>query len=128
MAADTMHLRELPLTGTQQGIWLADQVSDNGSLYTISHAIEIHGALDSQCLSASVQQAMSEADTVIARYEGGRQYLPPDPLAAAVPLPQTVDFSAHAQGRDQAFQQMWQDTREHRDIGGGTAIVPAYYF
>lgn len=122
MAADTMHLRELPLTGTQQGIWLADQVSDNGSLYTISHAIEIHGALDSQCLSASVQQAMSEADTVIARYEGGRQYLPPDPLAAAVPQPQTVDFSAHAQGRDQAFQQMWQDTREHRDIGGGQPL------
>ena len=111
-----------PLTGTQQGIWLADQVSETGDLYNISHAVEIRGPLNVAVLDLAIRQAMSEADTVCALYRDGQQGLRVL-NAGDIPACETLDFSAFADGREQAFARMWADSHAHLAVDGDAPLV-----
>ena len=61
----------LPLTGTQAGIWLAEQVSDRRDAFLIAHAVDFAGEIDAEALARAIRAGMSEADTVTARYREG---------------------------------------------------------
>lgn len=105
------------LTGTQQGIWLADQVSESGDLYNISHAVEIRGPLNAALFDLVIRQAMTEADTVCALYRDGQQTLR-CLRAENIPACEQLDFSALADGREQAFACMWADSHAHLTVDG----------
>ncbi|OHX19568.1 non-ribosomal peptide synthetase, partial [Chromobacterium sphagni] len=105
--------RELPLFGSQLGIWLADQIAEQGNTYTVAHCVELCGAIDAARLSLAIRQGLAEADTVVARFaetaEGPAQFLPVGFDAAALPLPQWQDLSAEAEPEALARQWMRAD-------------------
>lgn len=112
----------LPLTGSQEGIWLADQISEQKTAYIISHAIEFQGAVDLTLLSHAIRQGLAEADTITASFiqtdEGARQMLRADIHAQDIPEPEfiTVDSSA------QAFDIMWADTKTDLALDGSQPL------
>ncbi|WP_420548130.1 amino acid adenylation domain-containing protein [Curvivirga sp.] len=61
-------MNSFPLLNTQSGIWLADQVSDKGNLFTIAHNVEMCGEIDANILSEAIRKGMSEADSITAKY------------------------------------------------------------
>ncbi|WP_428243521.1 amino acid adenylation domain-containing protein [Gynuella sp.] len=85
---------ELPLTSTQLGIWLGDQLYSPRNAYTIAHYIELRGTLNSQQLKQAIHQGLAEIDTVTAEYRhtenGPVQRLPmaqnPDAVVAVEEL------------------------------------------
>ncbi|MEJ2792356.1 non-ribosomal peptide synthetase [Iodobacter sp. LRB] len=88
---------ELPIVGSQLGIWLADQISPLKNGYTVAHYTELQGALDVACLQRAVRQGLSEADTLHARFREGDsgpvQYLPLAVDADCLPDAEFLDLS-----------------------------------
>jgi len=103
--------KTLSLTNTQQGIWLADQVSEDKSIYTISHCIEINGDINDQYLEKAIRTAIFEADTIHARYLDGHQQLITTYTADSLPLKiEKLDLTQYKDGREKAFAFMQEDT------------------
>ncbi|WP_394179988.1 amino acid adenylation domain-containing protein [Marinomonas posidonica] len=105
-----MELKTLPLTRTQEGIWLADQVSDDKNLYTISHCVELKGNIQGQQLQQAIRLALGEADTVIAQYENGKQHFIDNSMDDF--QVETVDYRKLENGRKNAFAIMQEDTNK----------------
>ncbi|PHV06089.1 non-ribosomal peptide synthetase [Janthinobacterium sp. BJB412] len=112
------HIRELPLTGSQQGIWLADQVSEQKNSYVISHWISFQGELLPELLCQAIRQGLAEADTVTARYVGGCQQLRDGLGAADIAAPERFDWRGQADGQARALEWMWADTRADLPLDG----------
>jgi amino acid adenylation domain-containing protein len=108
-----MFNKTLSLTNTQQGIWLADQVSENKQLYTIAHCLEMAGKIQSDYLEKSIRQALSEADTVIADYHDGKQTLS-TPNTVDNIIIEKIDLAHLQNGRAEAMSIMQLDT--HQDL------------
>lgn len=106
-----MRSKRLPLTNTQQGIWLADQVSEDKHLYTISHCLEMKGNIQSGYLEQAIRLALGEADTVLAHYGDGKQTLL-DPKEANNIHIERIDFTRNNAGREQALAIMQADTEQ----------------
>jgi len=72
--------QDLPLSATQLGIWLGDQLADVTNGYAVAHYLELRGVLDVDCLQQAIRMGLAEADTVSGRYlethQGPRQLLP----------------------------------------------------
>ncbi|HWV16359.1 MAG TPA: amino acid adenylation domain-containing protein [Cellvibrio sp.] len=116
-----MHINEkkiLPLIGTQQGIWLADQISERKNTYVISHCIELQGDIETELLQQAIRQGLAEADTVTAEYiaaeQGACQHIRLGITAADIPAPEYFDYREHSQSKSKALAWMWQDT--HADL------------
>ncbi|AJQ94735.1 amino acid adenylation domain-containing protein [Gynuella sunshinyii] len=79
---------ELPLTSTQLGIWLGDQLYSPRNAYTIAHYIELRGHLNSEQLKQAIHQGLAEIDTITAEYQhtdtGPVQRLPTNQTPDAV--------------------------------------------
>ncbi len=114
--------RDVPLTGTQQGIWLADQVSERKNLYVISHYIALDAAVQIEVLQQAIRQGLAEADTVTAVYTVSEAQSASDvqlPLqrirqalsADDIPVPEVYDFRSLSDSKAQALQWMWTDTQ-----------------
>lgn len=120
MSAKTKKI--LPLAGTQQGIWLADQVSEQKNIYVISHCIELQGEINIALLQQAIRQGIAEADTVTADYiagdEGARQVLKPGITAADIAEPELFYFREHSDSRASAWEWMWADTRADLVLDG----------
>ncbi len=71
---------ELELSGTQHGIWLAEQMGHQANTYSVAHCVELQGDVNSDCLCAAIDQGLAEADCVQARFvataQGLRQQVP----------------------------------------------------
>jgi hypothetical protein len=106
-----MRSKRLPLTNTQQGIWLADQVSEDKHLYTISHCLEMKGNIQSGYLEQAIRLALGEADTVLAHYGNGKQTLL-DPKEANNIHIEKIDLTQNNAGREQALAIMQADTEQ----------------
>ena len=106
-----MHSTLLPLTSTQQGIWLAEQVSETQNTYVISHCIEIKHDIDSSALQQAISVALKEADTVLSRYVDGHQEVPSADSIRDLTI-DIIDFSHIENGREQAFYLMEEDTQK----------------
>ncbi len=115
-----MEAQDLPLNGSQLGIWLADQVAENKQGYVIAHCIEVRGALQAELLSRAIQSGLAEADTVTARYvqaeTGARQQLHAQGAMDAVAAPLEFDLRRHADARQQAEAWMRADMAEPFDL------------
>jgi len=57
------------LTDVQTGIWLADQISSKGNVFTIAHKVQINGPVDEAYLLKSIELGFKEADTINAIYQ-----------------------------------------------------------
>ena len=102
----------LSLLPTQEGIWLADQVAEDKSVYVISHCIELVGDINPVLLVRAIQQGLSEADTVTATYQAAGasaeqvlQTSNPDSIAVGVHA-----WRGQADGKARAWEAMWADT------------------
>ena len=102
----------LPLLPSQQGIWLADQVSNEKNAYVIAHYIELNGDIDQGLLGQAIRQAMTEADTVTARYQDGSQTLQSRLAPEQLADPELEDFSACENGEQLAQEWMAADLRQ----------------
>ncbi|MEU7103809.1 amino acid adenylation domain-containing protein [Streptomyces sp. NPDC046215] len=73
-----------PMTGAQAGLWLAQQIEPDSSAYNIAFFLDLRGDLDLDRLTASVRQAVEEAEPlrvrVSAEPSGPRQYPAPLPV------------------------------------------------
>lgn len=59
----------LPLTGSQSGIWFAQQLDPDNPIFNTGEFIEIHGPIDPEAFEAAVRQAVMEAETLHLRFE-----------------------------------------------------------
>lgn len=120
MQKTILPLAGLRLTGTQEGIWLADQVADAGqkNAYVISHCIEFNGDINTELLAQAIRQGLAEADTVTAHYvqtdEGAHQALHTSITAQDIPVPEFFEFNT----KTEAFEFMWADTRADLPLDG----------
>lgn len=110
----------LPLLPTQEGIWLADQVAEDKSVYVISHCIELADDINPALLVQAIQQGLSEADTVTAIYQAAgasaeQQLQVVDPASIAVGV---NDWSEQVDGKTRAWESMWADTRAELPLDG----------
>ncbi|MEN3810128.1 amino acid adenylation domain-containing protein [Chromobacterium piscinae] len=105
--------RELPLFGSQLGIWLADQIAEQKNTYTVAHCVELDGAIDAERLRQSIRLGLAEADTVVAQYletpDGAAQLLRQGLSAENLPLPEIHDLSAEADPESLARLWMRED-------------------
>ncbi|MEN6079226.1 condensation domain-containing protein [Chromobacterium piscinae] len=105
--------RELPLFGSQLGIWLADQIVEQKNTYTVAHCVELDGAIDAERLRQSIRLGLAEADTVVAQYletpDGAAQLLRQGLSAENLPLPEIHDLSAEADPESLARLWMRED-------------------
>lgn len=62
------HELKLPLLSTQQGIFLADHLSEVAGLYNIAHCLELPAQLNLDVFRQAIQQGLHEADSVLAEY------------------------------------------------------------
>ncbi|WP_190815761.1 condensation domain-containing protein [Saccharopolyspora pogona] len=54
----------LPLTATQQLVWLAQRLAPASPLYNATECVEIHGPLDTSLLEMAVRTTATEADAL----------------------------------------------------------------
>lgn len=105
--------RELPLFGSQLGIWLADQIAEQKSTYAVAHCVELDGAIDAERLRQSICLGLAEADTVVAQYletpDGPAQLLRQGLSAENLPHPEIHDLSAEADPESLARRWMRED-------------------
>lgn len=127
----TGQTRRLPLIGTQQGIWLADHVSAQKNSYVISHCIELQGDIDIALLQQAIMLGLMEADTVTASYshslylnnvEDASQTIYAQLQPGDIAVPELFDYSQLHDGKQQAMDWMWQDTRSDLSIAGERAL------
>jgi len=104
--------KTLPLLATQQGIWLAEQISEQQNTYVIAHGIEINGSLNIAQLDVAICQAMSEADTVTADYKNGQQLMPVNVLPAQIARSQVLDYRQHDNAEQAAKTWMVNDINQ----------------
>lgn len=124
-----MSVHAIPLTSTQQGIWFADIMAEQQQGYVISHCIEMPGNIHSDLLVQAIQQGLNEADTVMAQYRDGQQILPNENEDITTIPVECIDLSDQAQGREQAFAAMWQDTQRPLALDTHQALcVQQLYF
>ncbi|ADZ90629.1 non-ribosomal peptide synthetase [Marinomonas mediterranea] len=57
-----------PLTDVQLGIWLGDQVAEQGNAFTIAHSVDVKGAINVRQLAESINETLLKADTVCTLY------------------------------------------------------------
>jgi len=67
----------LSLTRAQSGIWLAQQLEPESTVYNIAACVEIRGPVDLDRLASAVRQAISEAECLQVRIVGERQIVAP---------------------------------------------------
>lgn len=75
-----MSRRDLrPLSQAQLGIWFAQMLGANKSLYNIGEAIEILGPIDTVCFEAALRRVVAETDALHLKFvetaDGPRQFL-----------------------------------------------------
>jgi enterobactin synthetase component F len=100
-AADSVGA-SLPLTVAQRGIWIGDKISRDGTVFSISESVEIHGPVDANRFLEALRRVAEEAEAtrvnivedshgprqvIHARYKGELPYVDfsnaADPLAEA---------------------------------------------
>ncbi|MBY0239926.1 MAG: amino acid adenylation domain-containing protein [Burkholderiaceae bacterium] len=124
----------VPLNCSQQGIWFADQVSEQRHGYVISHCVELDDGVDAgmdvDLLAQAIRSVLAQADTVTARYRqdaSGPVQLVRGGLTAGltaglgaddIPDPERFDFSAAADGKARAMAWMRADTQAPLPLDG----------
>ncbi|ANF57416.1 non-ribosomal peptide synthetase [Halotalea alkalilenta] len=105
-AANLIDVQRYPLTGSQSGVWYAQQLGASAQAYLTGQALEIRGALDADRLACAIESSLAEVEVLRARFdvdtEGPFQQLeahPPIPLAR-------IDLSAHPTPREAAWEWM----------------------
>lgn len=116
----------LPLLPTQEGIWLAEQVSEQKNVYVISHCIQLQAGVNLPLLQQAIRTGLAEADTVTARYiplgaSGGQAMLQGDKLEL-IPPPEFMDWFDQLDGQARAWEWMWADTRADLTLASGQAL------
>ncbi|WUR15612.1 amino acid adenylation domain-containing protein [[Empedobacter] haloabium] len=124
---DISNIDVLPLNGSQQGIWLADQVTERGaSGYVIAHCVELRGAVDEALLAQAIRIGLAGADTVMARYRAAGaaavQEVPRFATPEDVPAPACHDWRAAPDGRARALAEMQADAGRALAIGGSERL------
>lgn len=137
--------RTYPLIAAQPGIWMAEQLTDaaeppssgavaalpgttRAQAYTIAHCVELQGDLQVDVLERAIRIALSEADTVHARYEVNEQgkvlqHIPDRLRVEEVPAPVRIDLCDHADGEQRAESLMREDMALGCDLSGAS---PSY--
>lgn len=114
-SSDDIHFATYPLTGTQQGIWLADQVSASKTQYLISQYVALPASVDIPSLQQAIRQGLSEADTVTANYlacaTSALQKMPVAISAEDIFIPEIIDFRDQLDGKSLALAWMLRDTQ-----------------
>ncbi len=59
----------LPLTGAQAGIWFAQQLEPDSSVYNVAEYLEIRGPLDRERFERALRQAIGEAECLHVRFD-----------------------------------------------------------
>jgi amino acid adenylation domain-containing protein/non-ribosomal peptide synthase protein (TIGR01720 family) len=105
--------QSLPLSSTQLGIWMGEQLIASDNAYTVAHYLELKGDLDVACLSQAIRMGLVEADTVLATYhdsdEGPRQTLRSEDGWQALADIQREDFCSEHDALEQVRAIMYSD-------------------
>ncbi|MFP3986557.1 amino acid adenylation domain-containing protein [Streptomyces sp. E11-3] len=107
-----------PVTGAQTGIWLAQQIEPDSSVYHLAYSLELRGDTDLDRLAAAVRQAVEEADCLHVRIspDGGGARQTRTPFAVDVPL---VDLRGEPDPHVAAAAWMEADRTRPVDLADG---------
>ncbi|MGX1546544.1 amino acid adenylation domain-containing protein [Streptomyces adustus] len=106
----------LPLTASQAGIWVAQQLDPESCDYHIAEYLEIHGAVDAGLFQEALRTMIAETDFLNVRFEeeDGRAWQVPE---ARPPLElETVDVSGHPDPRAAAEERMRAELARPTDL------------
>ncbi|GGY40484.1 hypothetical protein GCM10010363_21540 [Streptomyces omiyaensis] len=108
-----------PLTGGQNGIWLAQQLEPGTSAYNIVFALDLRGDIDLERLGAAVRRTVAEADCLHVRIAPGKDGAPlQTPVAAAFDVP-VVDLRGAAVPEEAAAAWITADRDRPVDLEAG---------
>ncbi|MFD7325292.1 amino acid adenylation domain-containing protein [Streptomyces sp. NPDC059875] len=127
VASDRTSASGTPVTGGQTGIWLAQQIDPDSSAYNIVFALDLRGDVDLERLTASVRQAVEEAESLHVRVgaDGTADGAPRQtPVAVAFDVP-VVDLRGAADPERAAAE--WMDAERDRpaDLARGPLFAHA---
>ncbi|MGW7097533.1 condensation domain-containing protein, partial [Streptomyces sp. NPDC054874] len=83
----------LPLTAAQSGIWYAQQLNPQNTIFLLGEYLDIDGPLDTELVEQALRQVVEEADTLRVRF----QQVDGEPTQRVVPA---ADFAFEAVRRD----------------------------
>ena len=117
----------LPLTAAQPGIWMAEQLAEQATLFTVAHYVEFTGPLNQAHFDLAIRRGLAEVDTVHARFRENDDGVPTQqwPLAVTaeqVNAPEWVDLSASPNGPDDAIARMYDDLQTPLSASGDRAL------
>ncbi|MDL4840524.1 amino acid adenylation domain-containing protein [Aquibacillus rhizosphaerae] len=98
-----------PLTGAQTGIWYAQQLEPNNSIYNTAEYVEIRGILDMSCFEQAVRNTLLEADSLHMQF-GEEETGPWQMLRSERVFPfLVIDLTNKKDPYDEALYQMKED-------------------
>ncbi|MDI5967959.1 amino acid adenylation domain-containing protein [Streptomyces sp. SL13] len=113
----------LPLTAAQAGMWYAQRMSPDSTIYNGGQYLEIHGPVDEALFEAALRRVVRETDALRTRFaedaDGPWQIVDADPHWS----PRLVDLSAEADPQAAAESWMWQDLARPVDLGAGPLFL-----
>ncbi|MBR8743501.1 non-ribosomal peptide synthetase [Nocardiopsis sp. MG754419] len=115
---NTGHLRRLPLTAAQSGLWYAQQMDPGNPVYAIAEYLELDGPLDVPTLCSALRRAILETESLHLRFgeEDGvpwQEVRRPDDW-----WPTVVDLSAETDPAESARRWMRDDLARSLDVRG----------
>ncbi|WP_143671081.1 non-ribosomal peptide synthetase, partial [Streptomyces sp. Ru87] len=114
----------MPVTGAQNGIWMAQQIEPGGSAHNIAFLLELPGGTDLGRLAAAVRRAVGEAECLRVRITSG------DGGARQRPAPFPVDVTVvdlRGEPDPGAAAACWTDAERGRpvDLAAGPPFAQA---
>lgn len=123
----------LPLTAAQPGIWMAEQLAEQATLFTIAHYVEFTGPLNQAHFDLAIRRGLAEVDTVHARFSENDDGIPTQqwPLvvtAEQVNAPEWIDLSASPDGPADAMARMHEDLQTPLPASGDRPLYRQMVF
>src|SRR5216683_1429378 len=111
----------------QLGIWHAQQLSPDNSVYNTGEYLEIHGDLDMDLFEVALQRTVSEAEAGHLRFCGDGEALRQYVDRRADWSLHVIDVSSAADPRAAAEDWMWADMRRPVDLREGPLFTQAVF-
>ena len=113
-----------PLVAAQQGIWMAEQLSDLPNAWSVAHYVELTGPVDAPLLAKAVVAGMMQADTLRMRFtEDNGEIGQWVDESATLPEPQIIDLRHHADPHAAALATMQADLNQNLRVDSGQPLA-----
>ncbi|MFD0890987.1 condensation domain-containing protein, partial [Streptosporangium algeriense] len=117
----------LPLSGGQSGLWFAQRLDPDNSIFNTAEYVEITGRLDPGRLAEAIERTMNETDVLRVRFETEGELVHQRVLDATPYRVRVVDLRGRDDPRGAALDWMRGDLAKPVDLTGGDLVAQVIF-